>query len=59
MTRKDFELIANAIKPLTNPLHSDAGRLTAEAIAKNLANALAKENPRFDRPRFLAACGVA
>ena len=61
MTRKDYELIAAATR---DALHSarpwsedkeEGIRLTARSIA----DALAADNPRFDRSRFLAACGVA
>ena len=61
MTRKDYELIAGAVR---DALHSarpwsedkeDGIRLAVRSIA----DALAADNPRFDRSRFLAACGVA
>ncbi|HET6725866.1 MAG TPA: hypothetical protein VFH85_07670 [Gammaproteobacteria bacterium] len=62
MTRKDYELIAAAIRsalptalvaadlPLLNQAHGNT--------ALRLAAALASDNPRFDRARFLKACGV-
>ena len=55
MTRKDYVLIAEAIK--------EAHRLTSEkagagVVAYMLANTLQADNPRFDRARFLDACGV-
>jgi hypothetical protein len=57
MTRKDYILIAAAIKGARaqfpkQTLHGS--RLVAEYIA----DALAHDNPRFDRARFLTACGV-
>jgi hypothetical protein len=52
MTRKDFKRIADNIKTLSNP---DA-RFDA---AKAMADVCAISNPRFDRNRFLKACGVA
>lgn len=66
MTRKDFELIAAAIKA-SKPVHDtqmddSAVRLSAEmqfaATAASIATALAKTNSSFDRARFLAAAGV-
>jgi len=55
MTRKDYVLIAETIK--------EAHRLTSEkagagVVAYMLANTLQADNPRFDRARFLDACGV-
>lgn len=52
MTRKDYVLIAAAIKGVGPD--SD----TASNIAHTLAAALAQDNPRFDRRRFLVAAGV-
>lgn len=61
MTRRDYVLIAAAIRQLiaeTPSLsHSEYVNGIRDA-AKELANALKKENPRFDRYRFLAACGL-
>jgi hypothetical protein len=52
MTRKDFKRIADNIKTLSNP---DA-RFDA---AKAMADVCAISNPRFNRVKFLLACGVA
>lgn len=54
MTRKDFETIAAA-------LHEQATHNTPATHARyaaSMADALASTNGRFDRERFLAACGV-
>jgi len=53
MTRKDFELIAAAVKSVW--LSHEPSRTT---IANSLASALATTNPAFNRARFLTACGV-
>lgn len=61
MTKKDFELIAGAISRVRHQYGtaSDIVRLEhARRIAAELADALATTNPKFDRARFLAACGV-
>ena len=65
MTRKDFELIASAIRTRTpsrvarTNAAMDAGAFQAcEDIARRLADTLADTNPRFDKARFLRACGV-
>lgn len=60
MSRKDFELIANALN-MAGWVKS-AGRLVRPKNHKTycvcVASALAITNPRFDRTRFLSACGV-
>lgn len=63
MTKKDYELIANVLSEQA----FQAVTYTVTAARKNkvntvkttilaLANALAAENPRFNRDRFLEAC---
>lgn len=65
MTRKHFEALAEAIRyaQCFNPWPSDAEREAAEVmrrtVANNVADVCAQANPRFDRARFLAACGIA
>lgn len=68
MTRKDFELIAAAIKrnrdaasSPTNWFSTSYGDEIASVIddlACDLAGELAKANPAFNQARFLRACGV-
>ena len=64
MTKKDYERIARALKQAAANI-TDAGLTDHSAhvawneCAATLADALAEDNPRFDRARFLAACGVA
>jgi len=63
MTRKDYILIAAALKdahalcshPFAGPVTAEAG---CELAAQRVADALARDNPRFDRERFLKAAGV-
>lgn len=72
MTRKDYVLIAEAIKSVLdvvrtesdNPNLSDRGRavLAGERIgiqgaALRLADTLRQDNPRFEWKRFMVACG--
>jgi len=52
MTRKDFQVIAEAIKDI------NARKAHGDRIAELMAEALKKTNPRFDKKRFLTACGV-
>lgn len=60
MTRKDYELIAATIASLRDS--GGAGRefttRTVDTTAHRFADALAAENGRFNRARFLRACGV-
>jgi hypothetical protein len=55
MTRKDYQLIASVLSQFTG----DQGDvIDRDAVAYDLADALAADNPRFDRERFLIASGV-
>jgi hypothetical protein len=51
MTKKHFQAIADAIRPY-------AQSYVAIDIAKTLARVLHDDNPRFQRARFLKACGI-
>jgi hypothetical protein len=53
MTRKDYVMIADTI---ATGWHS-SGEAKRD-IAVTLANVFEIDNPRFDRDRFLVACGV-
>jgi hypothetical protein len=56
VTKKDYVLIACALAKM--PTHAPTLRSAKASAASTLADALAQDNPRFDRARFLAACGV-
>jgi hypothetical protein len=56
MTRKDYQLIAEVFANFGQIIELE--ETIAADIARNLANALQADNPRFDRARFLTACGV-
>jgi hypothetical protein len=61
MTRKDYELIAKALKTqveISRTYGEQDGELAVVNIARDLADALHLENPRFDRDRFMLACGL-
>ena len=57
MTRKDYVLIAES---LNRSIQSNMEEFQAPVkdAAHAMADALASENPAFDRSRFLEACGV-
>ena len=66
MTRKDFQLIADALKNArANEIQMGAEAehlvlidITLSSVAQQLANLLKETNPRFDTNRFLDACEV-
>lgn len=53
MTRKDYELIAEVVATAW----MGNGQMRWD-IANRFADELEGGNPRFDRERFLSACGV-
>lgn len=61
MTRKDFILIASIIKEEYDSYITEEQQEQADAIkylAISFADNLMEQNTRFDRVRFLKACGV-
>ena len=57
MTRKDYVLIAATLKTVLTESGSPCPR-TVGLVAHELSINLSVDNPRFDRERFLKACGV-
>ncbi len=63
MTKKDYELIAGTIKNFKFGWIESGGFDTGEIeaidnLSNNLALELQAENPKFDRTKFLEACGI-
>ena len=61
MTRKDYKLIAEVLnRAIKNWEGFDQERPeeVVSMIAKTLSSQLIQDNPRFDRTKFLEACGV-
>ena len=64
MTKKHFRAIAEIIKqeiddsPECQDDFNNGCRYTAKQIGKKLASFCATMNPRFDRTKFLTACGI-
>ena len=52
MTKKDYELIAAVLKSF-NHLQKKIVKSVTDALVEQLE----KENPSFDKQRFLEACG--
>lgn len=57
MTQKDFKLIADVMAGLPMDGHT-SWNTYRKHTAYELARKLATTNPRFDRAKFLRACGV-
>jgi hypothetical protein len=63
MTRKDFEMVASgffrALREADDmePAERLAARTGLSYAANNIANSCFDANPRFDRQRFMTACG--
>ena len=58
MTRRDFELIAEVLaNEVAASGYSDTSKGALRRVATGFADRLRAVNPRFDRARFMAACG--
>ena len=63
VSKKHFEAVAAAIKLSVDQINNSFGfhsdqLVGIRATAINLANTFIDVNPRFDRARFLVACGI-
>lgn len=62
MSRKDYELIARTIhiqwKNANHSNNPDADVAATARLARDIATALVSDNHRFNRQKFLAACGM-
>ena len=59
MTKKDYVRIAAALARSKDAFRgSDGMRVQWQEDVSVIADALADDNPKFDRARFLKACGV-
>jgi hypothetical protein len=61
MTKKHYEAIASILAKYKNaPLYEVdySDYRTAEHIATDLSKYFATDNPKFNRARFLQACGI-
>lgn len=58
MFKKDYRLIALVIRDRYDIAIDNEQRLLLRNLAYNMATMLAVDNPRFNRDKFLTACGV-
>lgn len=65
MRNKDFQKIAFTLRRLTDELKDHLGEKSREMmmihhirVCTDIAVMLKNQNPRFDRDKFLDACGV-
>ena len=59
MSRKDYVLIAASIKEARDDRKCNDDDIWGIDIASTLSRNLGDDNPRFDRLRFLRACGFS
>lgn len=56
MTKKDYELIASQING--SRFYRNEQYIVTEFLVNRLANVFKADNPKFDRDKFLEACGI-
>lgn len=59
MTRKHYEMIAATLNGLRENAESPEQRSEVKRTVLSLANTFERDNARFDRTRFLTACGYS
>lgn len=58
MTKRDFEAIAAAIKKQVDNAAGKNAPLALAVLADEIADYCERSNPRFNRHKFLKACGM-
>ena len=67
MTRKDYVMIAETIRELLADIDRESPgmrevlrgeRMGVASVARRLADQMHSDNTRFDRTRFIEACGL-
>lgn len=58
MTRQDFREIAHVFSVRYKQAPTNEARQEVMILAWNMADIMAASNPRFDRARFMVACGI-
>ena len=55
MTKKDYELIASVLRERLGDSYDNA---YARLLVKKMADVFEAHNPKFNRSKFLKACGI-
>lgn len=58
MRRNEFQEIANILKPYIISDHSSVESRIVSEIANNLCFFFKRNNPAFNKEKFLKACGI-
>ena len=64
LTKKDFKAVAEIIEDNTTEIDGDCLKynhyqvVSRNSLVMELADYFATQNPRFDRERFMKACGL-
>ncbi len=58
-TKATFEMVASTIKARIEDPSSLGARACVRGLAADFADQFAASNPRFDRERFMKACGAS
>lgn len=58
MTKKHYIAISAELQAALNLAEGEEARKSVARIAEGLANIFSVENPRFEKARFLRACGI-
>ena len=58
MTKKDFVMIASVLRDVRTEAIGTFGLVAADMMIERVATEFEARNDRFDRARFLRACGL-
>lgn len=58
MTKKHYIAIAAELQAALSLAEGKEARKSVERIAEGLANIFANDNPRFEKRKFMVACGI-
>ena len=58
MTKKTFQLVADALNALAQQQHIDTPKEARAFLAGYFSNAFMNENSKFNKEKFLKACGM-
>ena len=58
MTKKHFQALAKAVKDRVDNISNESKAASLVYLANDIADVCKRENDRFDRAKFLEACGL-